>query len=288
MIEFNNIALWVGLAVLLLAIALWGHRRESAARARAERVRRYIEEEDLGGNSYFMPLPKIEEAVEIERTVEIDSLLSGESSTVAAAARAELEAPTDLQLTGPTTGVPLPELPRVTGPDLTRAIVPPLPSAVEQPRHPSLDVAEDAPVEEPNAGYPVRELVLAWFEARGYRASHASEVVPPIELVLRHRSDRGRAYAFVSMREPPGAERARDLCERARSMGVDRLLLAVQTKKAPRLPPELSDKGLRQYDESSIRNELERIDIRVAAKIIAVARKRFWLAAARGGAGRGS
>src|SRR5258706_280424 len=37
-----------------------------------------------------------------------------------------------------------------------------------------------------NVDVPLRELSLAWFEARGYRGAPASPAVRPIELVLRH------------------------------------------------------------------------------------------------------
>ena len=60
----NGILLWISLSLLLFALAFWAQRRSAAARARADRARREAEREDLGGNSYFMPLPVIEQAVE--------------------------------------------------------------------------------------------------------------------------------------------------------------------------------------------------------------------------------
>lgn len=269
----------LGLALLLLALAFWGNRRARSAQRRAERVRRYIEDEDLGGNSYFMPLPQLDEAVEIERTVEIDSLLSGESSTVAAEARRELEAPTDVHGVAAYVPMPMPPLPGASAPasgapaQSPRVQMAPLPSVGDAPRRQPPGIAAQV--------YPVRELVLAWYEARGYRPEPAAAILQPIELILRHREDRTRSYAFLAVKEPLAAGRSQALLAKAQSVGVRRLLVAVQAPSAPSPDERLASMGLRQYDEASIRRELDRIDIRVAAKIIAVARKRAIVALTR-------
>jgi hypothetical protein len=302
---------WVlGLAAALLALAFWAQRRSVAAHKRAERVRKFVEEEDLGGHSYFMPLPKLEEAVEVERTVEIDSLLSGESSTVAAEARRQLEAPTDV-LGAPDTGglVPPPgvlplrvaPLPSVPGAPAGPAAAADAQSAVPMaplPRSPSAPATAPAAARRAPASaeataaryspdpsmswiYPVRELVIAWFEARGYRAEDAPESFAPIESILRHREDTRRVYAFVSVSEPLASGKALTLIAKAQSQGIRRMLVAVQAKSAPMLDERLASMGLRQYDEKTIRAEIERLDLRVAAKIIAVAQKRAGVRIAR-------
>ncbi|MCU0765186.1 MAG: hypothetical protein MUF32_04065, partial [Burkholderiaceae bacterium] len=51
------------------------------------------------------------------------------------------------------------------------------------------DHADDAPREEPT---PVRDLVEALYEARGFRCSPAAGSASPIEAVLTHRSDERR------------------------------------------------------------------------------------------------
>ena len=58
-------------------------------------------------------------------------------------------------------------------------------------------------------GVPLRELVIAWYESRGYRGSPASPAIWPIEMVLRHRDDAARAYAFSTTiaRQPESASR---------------------------------------------------------------------------------
>ena len=69
-------------------------------------------------------------------------------------------------------------------------------------------------------GPPLREVALAWFEARGYRSSPASPAVRPIERVLRHRQDAARGYAFVVERQPVSARRIEQLQTLALSVGL--------------------------------------------------------------------
>jgi len=371
----NTVALWSGLALLFFALAIWAQRRSAAARARADRARREAALVDLGGDSYFMPLPTIEQAVEISSSVEIDSLLSGEPDTVAARARAQLTARTDISTT-PGAG----ELPYVlgSGPStiaraqaraasaVPRAAVPAAPAgaaaiaprstataapapatiAIPMPRaappaaaprsgaamasaaaqvdavqkiraasaaasapaaaaparpaapaghaaaqsaaHPAAHpVAQAAaasvpgsatpPVKRPDPlqeRVPVRDLVLTWFEARGYRASAVSVQFRPIELELRHRSDGDRIYAFVAERERLGVERAATLLKVAKAAGHARLLVAAEAGSDVEGLRALQASGLRVFDEAAIRAELGKIEVRVAAKILGAARSR--------------
>jgi len=120
----------------------------------------------------------------------------------------------------------------------------------------------------------VRELVLAWFEARGYRATNTLSDALPIELVLHHRKDQARTYAFVVERELVTAKRASWLLTQARTAGLARLLIAAEVGSDHGLRKKVHRHGIRIFDEATIRAELGKIDIRVAAKIIAVARGR--------------
>ncbi len=70
------------------------------------------------------------------------------------------------------------------------------------------------------AKVPLRELVLAWYESRGYRGVPASPAVWPIELVLRHRDDAARAYAFVVQNDNVSVDRITALIEQAREIGM--------------------------------------------------------------------
>jgi hypothetical protein len=326
----NGVVLWISLALLLLALAFWAQRRSAIARARAERARREAEREELGGDSFFMPLPAIEQAVEIANPVEIDSLLNGESETVAARARDLLTAPTGVCTSDGVGdlpsgfGVPLegdtgqaqPNLPATARPGAAAAItglkrppvlpvdVPPTiaitfpgsaskpPAALAVPVPATLAQRTPAPVALPLAPatpatpatsatgdqsgrIPVRDLVLTWFEARGYRASAVSVQFRPIELELRHRTDPDRNYAFVVERERVTGSRASALLHLARAAGHSRVLVAAESGSDEVVTRDLRRRGIRVFEQSSIRAELEKVDIRIAAKIIAVARGRI-------------
>lgn len=121
-------------------------------------------------------------------------------------------------------------------------------------------------------GPPLREVALAWFEARGYRSSPASPAVRPIERVLRHRQDASRGYAFVVERQPVSARRIEQLQTLALSVGLKRLLVVAEAGAVDRESRE--QRGVRLMDRNALAAELDRLDLSIAAKIIAVARKR--------------
>ena len=325
-----NIVLWISLAMLLLSLLIWAVQRRAAARARAERARREAERPQLGGDSYFLPPAPIEQAVELASPVEIESLLAGESETVAAAARRQLEEATDIAITGglrelslSVPGAPRPPAPtRPTQPltqtnalrELSLSVpgaprspaptrptqpltqtnglrelslsVPGAPRALARPSQarshagrPAATPATSAaskplPAHDNQFRIPVRELVLAWFEARGYRASTAFSDAHPIELVLHHRKDQGRSYAFVVESALVTSARASTLHAQARAAGLPRLLIAAEAGTEEDLPRRVQKLGIRVFDERGIRAQLGKIDIRIAAKIIAVARGR--------------
>ena len=123
-----------------------------------------------------------------------------------------------------------------------------------------------------NDDVPLRELALAWFEARGYRGAPASPAVRPIELVLRHRQDATRGYAFVVESQPVSTRRLEQLQALALSVGLKRLLVVAEAGAPERASRER--RGVRLMDRDALAAELDRLDLRIAAKIIAVARKR--------------
>jgi len=291
-----NIVLWISLAMLALALMIWVQQRIAAARVRAKRARRAAERQELGGDSYFLPPAPIEQAVELANPVEIESLLAGEPETVAAAARRQLEEPTDIAMTGGLrelslsvgTPAPMPARARRTEPSMPPAPVRPVAAASQPSGTRAAPAAMPRPPAGPLAGLPaavptpadnqfripVRELVLAWFEARGYRATVAFADARPIELILHHRKDQERSYAFVVERAFVTSERASSLLAHARASGMPRLLIAAEAGTEEDLPKRVQRLGIRLFDEPGIRAQLGRIDIRVAAKIIAVARSR--------------
>jgi len=324
-----NIVLWISLALLLLSVVIWAIQRRAATRARADRARREAERPQLGGDSYFLPPAPIEQAVELANPVEIESLLAGESETVAAAARRQLEETTDIAITGglrelslSVPGAPRPPVPARPTQPMTQtnglrelsfsapvAPRPPIPSRPTQPLTQTNGLRElsfstpsaprtaerPGPSRQPTAKLaaapsnaaakpltahdnqfriPVRELVLAWFEARGYRASTPFSDAHPIELVLHHRKDKDRSYAFVVENALLTSARASSLHAQARASGLPRLLIAAEAGTEPDLPKRVQKHGIRVFDEQGIRAQLGKIDIRIAAKIIAVARSR--------------
>jgi hypothetical protein len=263
----QDIVLMLSAAALMLILALLAQRRSAAARARLERIKLEAEREDLGGNSYFMPPPRLEQAVELDDAVEIDSLLSGESDTVAAEARRQLERSTDVDLTAGVRNLSF----SLATPS------PPAPAPLPQRRAdpPSMPArAAQGPTTDEIARVPVRELVLAWFEARGYRPGALPLDSRPIELLLRHSKTPDRTYAFVVEPEALNAQRVSSLFTLARAAGFQRLLVAAESVTEAGLAEKTRRQGIRIFDEASIRAELGKVDIRIAAKIIAVARGR--------------
>jgi hypothetical protein len=124
----------------------------------------------------------------------------------------------------------------------------------------------------PDGDVPLRELVLAWFEARGYRSAPASPVVRPIELVLRHKDDPSRAYAFVVGTQRITSERVQQLAQQARGIGLIRVLIVADAGATDDSPN--AKRGVRVLDRAALSAELAKLDISIAAKIIAVAQKR--------------
>jgi len=78
------------------------------------------------------------------------------------------------------------------------------------------------------AGVPLRELVIAWYESRGYRGSPASPAIWPIELVLRHRDAAARANAFVVQNDCVTVDSITALIEQAREIGMMRVTVVAE------------------------------------------------------------
>jgi hypothetical protein len=243
-------------------------------------------------------------SIEVAEVLDIEELLRDEPHGIASRARAQLEEPTNIH-TGdtlpprPIVSEPValaPPPPRVVPPppvQPTRS-APPVVPAVAAQRQPAPPRAQPAPPRAqpaqpraatparapapapapsaPDGEVPLRELVLAWFEARGYRSAPASPVVRPIELVLRHKDDPSRAYAFVVGTQRVTAERVQQLAQQARGIGLIRVLVVADAGLSADAPH--AKRGVRVLDRNALSAELAKLDISVAAKIIAVARKR--------------
>ena len=121
---------------------------------------------------------------------------------------------------------------------------------------------------------PLRELVLAWYEARGYRGSPASPAVWPIELVLRHREDAARAYAFVVQNDHVSVDRITALIEQAREIGMMRVAVIAEAGYESAAKEVAKRRHVRLIDRPAMEAELSELQLPTAAKIIALARKR--------------
>jgi hypothetical protein len=121
---------------------------------------------------------------------------------------------------------------------------------------------------------PLRELVLAWYESRGYRQVPASPAVWPIELVLRHRDDPSRAYAFVVQTDNVSVDRITALIEQAREIGMLRVAVIAEAGYERGAKEIAKRKNVRLIDRPTMDAELSDLQLETAAKIIAVARKR--------------
>jgi hypothetical protein len=121
---------------------------------------------------------------------------------------------------------------------------------------------------------PLREVVLAWYESRGYRQVPASPAVWPIELVLRHRDDPARAYAFVVQNDHVSVDRITALIEQAREIGMLRVAIIAEAGYERGAKEIAKRKNVRLIDRPTMDAELSELQLETAAKIIAVARKR--------------
>lgn len=151
----------------------------------------------------------------------------------------------------------------------------PSPLAVSAPRPLRTAELPPAPARKPMApSVPLRELVLAWYESRGYRGSPASPAVWPIEMVLRHREDAARAYAFVVQNDHVSVDRITALIEQAREIGMSRVAVIAEAGYEPGAKEIAKRRHVRLIDRTTMEAELSELQLPTAAKIIAVARTR--------------
>jgi hypothetical protein len=146
------------------------------------------------------------------------------------------------------------------------------PSALKRRAPASMRYRSDA--DSIGTGVPLRELVLAWYEARGYRGSPASPAVWPIELVLRHREDAARAYAFVVQNDHVSEDRITALIGQARDIGMLRVAVVAEAGYEKAAKKVARKQRVRLIDRATMEEELLALELPTAAKIIAVARKR--------------
>jgi hypothetical protein len=125
-----------------------------------------------------------------------------------------------------------------------------------------------------NKGGSLRDLLQIFYEARGYHPVPAGQAARPIEMVLRHKSDPLRSYAFIAVREPVTAVTVHKMLERAKRIDQTRLIIAAEGGMAPDLVPSRLDHGVRVVDAAAMEAQLARLDFATTAKIRAIALKR--------------
>jgi len=156
------------------------------------------------------------------------------------------------------------------------------PVAAEPVERPPVDGTTDREaVPPPRAGTaeaetpaPVRDLVQILYEGRGFRATPADPSARPIELVLTHRSDARRSYAFVPLAGAPSEGDARSMIASARRIDQLRVLIAAEGAVPQPLAEVLLPQGVRVFDRTAIEAQLARLDAELAAKIRLLARRR--------------
>jgi hypothetical protein len=136
---------------------------------------------------------------------------------------------------------------------------------------PALTEVTAAPQETPAA---VRDLVQVFYEARGYRSAPVAPSSLPIELLLEHKSDARRAYAFAPLADGPTEAVLRSIIEQALRIGCRRVLVASEGALAAEPGAPSPSPGVRLCDREAIEAQLATIDATIAAKIRQAARRR--------------
>ncbi|MEY2896211.1 MAG: hypothetical protein RL669_480 [Pseudomonadota bacterium] len=124
------------------------------------------------------------------------------------------------------------------------------------------------------AGAELRQIVLAWFEARGYVMKPVPPTAFPIEGVLTHRDNASRSYAFLVQPDIVTQERITALLERARELGHPRVALVAEGGAEAAVRDTARRRHVRLIDRRVMEAELAELPRETATRIIAVARAR--------------
>ena len=288
----------VGILITLIGLLYWARRRASVIRERAAAREQEAMAILLAAGSDPVAAPQMQAALD-GLPKPIGRLLEDDASAKAAAAareaariareegRAKDLPPLEMHETPDGSRAPTPAEQAAADLDPIEDLIsqimidppraqkplPARPRASERKR--PAPVAESLP--KPDSigfGVPLRELALAWYESRGYRGSPASPAVWPIELVLRHRDDAARAYAFVVQNDHISVDRITALIEQAREIGMLRVAVVAEAGYEQGAKEVARKRHVRLIDRSTMDAELSALELPTAAKIIAVARTR--------------
>lgn len=277
-----------GILAVLAGLFVWAKRRAAVFRAKAAEREQAALAMMLAGAKQDEPEAKDEQPRRVGRLLEDDP--SEKAAAMAREAAAARSAAVDEQVRSlPPIEFEEPQ-PRATASagapnldpieDLISQIMvdepvrPARPARVETPPVRAPEVQPEARRDPIPASVPLRELVLAWYESRGYRGSPASPAVWPIELVLRHREDAARAYAFVVQNDHVSVDRITALIEQAREIGMMRVAVIAEAGYERGAKEIARKRNVRLIDRATMEAELAELQLPTAAKIIAVARKR--------------
>jgi len=261
---------FAGAIVTLFALLHWVRRRAEFLRLEsAEREQHAMEALLAAAGSAADPVP----------------VAAGPAAAPAFAASADL--PDDSRITGVSAATNAPEL-AAAGMDPIEELISHIVVDPAQPTKPAavpvrqrlrrwavpLSVRYPSEADSIAAGVPLRELVIAWYESRGYRGSPASPAIWPIELVLRHRDDAARAYAFVVQNDYVSVDRITALIGQAREIGMLRVAIVAEAGYERGAKAIARKQHVRLIDRSTMEAEFLALELPVAAKIIGMARKR--------------
>jgi hypothetical protein len=126
------------------------------------------------------------------------------------------------------------------------------------------------------ANLPLRDLVLSFYEARGYRQEWAAPDIRPVELVLRNRHDHDRSYAFVHWQHPsrldgPGLSR---LARELNALGFKRAIVAVERGFDDAAIEAAKKFNLRLYDNAVIQGKILELAPELQAKLAGMSKAR--------------
>lgn len=207
------------------------------------------------------------EVAEMAEVVDLEALLSSVPPRIAAETRDVLDVPTNIvtgPLPPPASGVTPPAAPPLS---LSAEAAPPAPVTAPRRAPPPRPTLADL-----LAGTSLRDLALAWYQARGYRSSPVSSALAPIACVLRHREDPSRVYAVIEPTRQAVDEAVLDVwLARAQAVGVGRVLVLIDA--AIDLQAD-ARKGVRLLNRVRLEAELRRLDPRIAARIIGIVKAR--------------
>lgn len=124
------------------------------------------------------------------------------------------------------------------------------------------------------ATLPLRAIVLAWFDARGYRLVPAPATAWPIEGVLVHGENNARSYAFVVQAERVSAERITALLGQAAELRLRRVALVADGGAESGVRESARRRHVRLIDRRVMLAELAELPRETAQRIVAAARTR--------------